>query len=145
MVGCVGLPGPRQKLIQAVCRVACDHAGENIAKPSVGLDAVELGGFDQRADNGPTVAATVTASEQMVLAAEGYRPNRTLDRIGVEFTPAVLEEAGEPLRAAECIAGGIRERAARGNENKLSFKLTAHGEQMRCGLRRLDDIRSAGG
>jgi hypothetical protein len=39
----------------------------------VGLDGIELGGFDEGTDDRPAAGAAVTAGEQVVLAAEGNR------------------------------------------------------------------------
>ena len=55
------LPGPGQQLVEAVDRVALDHALQHIAHVGEGLDAVHLGGLDQRTDHGPAVAAAVAA------------------------------------------------------------------------------------
>jgi hypothetical protein len=52
-------PGPRQQFIEAVDGMPVDHAREHIAQVGVGFDAVEFAGLDQRADDCPSIAATV--------------------------------------------------------------------------------------
>ena len=50
--------------------MCCKHVGEI----AIGLDIVELGGLDQRADCCPASAAIVGAGEEMILAAKGHHP-----------------------------------------------------------------------
>ena len=49
-------------------------AGEDIAEVGFGIEAVELGGFDERVDRGGALAAGIGAGEQLILAAEGHHP-----------------------------------------------------------------------
>jgi hypothetical protein len=58
----------------------------------VRVDAAELAVLDQRRDHRPVVAAFVRAGEQGILAIQGDRPDRPLDRVGVEIDAAVVEE-----------------------------------------------------
>ena len=67
-------PGPRQQFIETVDGMPVDHAREHIAQVSVGFDAVEFAGFDQRTDDRPPVTATVASGKEMVLAPERYCP-----------------------------------------------------------------------
>ena len=67
-------PGPRQQFIEAVDGMPVDHAREHVAQVGVGFDAVEFAGLDQRADDCPSIAATVTPGKEMVLAPECNRP-----------------------------------------------------------------------
>ena len=46
-----GAPGPRQELVEAIDGMSIDHALEHVDEVGVRLDAVELGGFDQGADD----------------------------------------------------------------------------------------------
>ena len=54
--------------------MAVDHFLQHITEVGEGLDIVELCGLDEGVDGGPTGAAAVRASKQMVLAAERYLP-----------------------------------------------------------------------
>ena len=63
-------PGPGQQFIEAVDGMPVDHAREHIAQVGVGFDAVEFAGLDQRADDCPSIAATVAPGKEMVLAPE---------------------------------------------------------------------------
>ena len=95
-----------------------DHAREHIAQVSVGFDAVEFAGFDQRTDDRPPVTATVASGKEMVLAPERHRADRTFDRIGIEFNAAVMQEAGQTFPARERIAdrlGQVLRPATRGS------------------------------
>ena len=61
------------------------------------LDAVHLGGLDQRGDAAPVPGTFIVAGEQRVLAREDQRPDAILDRIGVDLDPAVVEEQLQAL------------------------------------------------
>src|SRR3546814_11270242 len=64
------------EFVESVGRMALDHAGEHIAEPGIGFDAVELGGLDQRANHGPAMTAAVASGEQMVFPAERSEERR---------------------------------------------------------------------
>src|SRR5271166_1986050 len=53
--------------------MSVNHALEHVDEIGVRLDAIEFGGFDQRADDRPPLAAAVASRKQMVLAAERNR------------------------------------------------------------------------
>ena len=67
-------PGPGQQFVDAIDGVAIDHPGEHVAQVSVRFDTVQLAGFDQRAHDCPSIAATVAAGKEMILASERYQP-----------------------------------------------------------------------
>src|SRR3546814_19391193 len=100
------------EFVESVGRMALDHAGEHIAEPGIGFDAVELGGLDQRANHGPAMTAAVASGEQMVFPAECHRTDGAFDRLGVEFDADVVEEAGQAGPPSESIADGAIGRAA---------------------------------
>ena len=87
--------------------MSVDHALENISDIAIGFDVVKLGGLDQRCDRGPAVGTAVTASKQMVFATERHRPDRPLDRIGIELDTAIIKEPAKALPAHKCIADGL--------------------------------------
>ena len=68
-------PGPRQQFVEAVDGVTIHHSHEHVAQVSVGFDAVEFAGFDQRTDDRPPVTATVASGKEMVLAPERNYPS----------------------------------------------------------------------
>ena len=86
-----------------------DRALEHISDIGVWLDLIELRGFDQRYNRGPTLRAAIAAGEQMILAAERDRPDCPLDRIGVELDAAVIKEPGESGPAGKRIADRLGE------------------------------------
>src|SRR5580698_8831937 len=61
------LPGPRQEVVEPIDGMSVDHALEHVDEIGVWLEAVELGGFDQGADDRPTFAAAVAAGKEMIL------------------------------------------------------------------------------
>lgn len=48
--------------------MACDEAGEDVGEIGFGIDVVQLAGLDERAKDGPMLAAAVGAGEQCVLS-----------------------------------------------------------------------------
>ena len=68
------------------------HALEDVLEVGEWLDVVELCRGDERADGGPAGATAVRPGEQMVLAPERDRPDRTLDRVIVEVDTAIVQE-----------------------------------------------------
>jgi hypothetical protein len=59
-----GFPGPRQQRVEAVDGISVDHSGEHVSEIGVGFDAVQLAGFDQRADDCPAIPTAVAAGEE---------------------------------------------------------------------------------
>ena len=108
-----GFPCPRQQFIETVDRISGDHALEHVLQICIGFDAVELAGFNQRTQHGPSMTAAIAARKEMILPSESNRPNRALDGVGVQIDAAVVQEAGQtmparqrvPDRFGECAAG----------------------------------------
>src|SRR5229473_2911525 len=50
-------PSPRQQFVESVDGMSIDHAHEYVVQVSVGFDAVEFAGLDQRTDDCPTLSA----------------------------------------------------------------------------------------
>lgn len=105
-VSAVGLPVPRQEVIEAPSGVAGD-AGEDIGQPGLGIDVVELGGLDQRVDHRGSLAAAIRAAEQPGLPAKWHAAQRTFGGIVGEADSAVVEEADEGVPAAQHVVYGF--------------------------------------
>jgi hypothetical protein len=86
LLGCV----PRQELIDAGDLAVWD-VGERVSQPSLGIDAVELGGLDQGAGDGGGAAAGLRADEQIVFPSDRNRSHRPLGRVGVQLQNAMVE------------------------------------------------------
>ena len=84
--------------------MAVEHALQYAFQIGKGLDAAELGGFDQGAGSGPAGSAAIGAGEQVVLAVESDGPNGPLDGIVVDLDPAIVEEATQGRPAGESVA-----------------------------------------
>lgn len=78
--------------------------GDDVGEISLGLDAAELAGFDERGDDGPVLGAAVGAGEQGILAGEHDRPDGPLDGVGVDLDSAVVDEPAQPVPAGEDVA-----------------------------------------
>ena len=85
----------------------------------VGLDIVKLAGFNQRTQDGPSVAAAVAAGKEMILATERHWPDCALNRIGVQLDPAIMQEARRSVPARERVADRFSNRAAAWYKRKL--------------------------
>ena len=98
--------------------MAVDDACEHVGEIGLRIDAVQLAGLDQRGDHGPVLAAAIGAREESVLAIEGDRADRTLDGVGVDLDPAVVEEAREAVPVRERVADGLGELALLADEGE---------------------------
>ena len=115
-------PGPWQQFVDAIDGISFDHAREHVVEISVRLDAVQFAGFDQRADDCPSIAATIAPGKEMVLAAERHGADSTLYWIGVELDAAIVEEAGQTFPPRERVTDCLGQRAAAGHARKLGFQ-----------------------
>jgi hypothetical protein len=109
--------------------MAVGYALQNVLEVGIGFAVVEPGGRDQRADDGPAVGAAIRTGEQMVLAAEGLRPDRPLDCVGIELDPAVIQEAAEVVPPDQGIADriGLRGATRCSSASSQSFKKSTRG------------------
>lgn len=57
--------------------------------------------------------------EQCILPIEGYRPDGTLNGIGVDLDAAVINEAGQSIPLGECVADGFGELGLLADEGEL--------------------------
>lgn len=78
--------------------MAVDDLGDDVGNVCHRLDVVELGSFDERGAGRPVLSASIGTCEQRIFPIEGYRPDGTLDGVGVDLDAAVIDEAGEPQR-----------------------------------------------
>ena len=65
-----------------------------------GLDAVDLGGLDQRRDAAPGPSALVVPREERVFPVQGDRANEVLDGVGVDLDTSVMEEGLQSVPVA---------------------------------------------
>lgn len=113
--------------------MAADHALEDVLEVGVGLAVVELGGDDQRVDDGPSVGPTVGAGEQMVLPSQHDRPDGPRHGVGIELDPAIVEESAEVIPADQRIAEGVGERTAQRHPMHLGLQPKLQGVDQRLG------------
>jgi len=73
------------------------YAVEDIGKPFLRIDAVELGRLQQRKHGSGALTTAIGACKKPVLAAHSYAPEGALRRIVVDLQPAVVG-VGEQLR-----------------------------------------------
>lgn len=72
-------------------------AVENVGKPRLRVNAVELGGLDQRVHGGGAFAAAIRTGKEPVLPAQTDTSQCVLGGVVVDLEPAVLS-VGEELR-----------------------------------------------
>lgn len=75
----------------------------------MGIDGVELGGFDQGLGDGGGLAACLGADEEIILAAEGDGPYAAFGGVVVQFQDGVVEVGAQALRSGQRVADGGRE------------------------------------
>jgi hypothetical protein len=79
-----------------------------MARPSFGIDPVELGRTDQQVDGGGTFATGVSARKQIVAAADSYVTRGTLGGGVVDFDGAVVAVACQCRPQIERVQDGCR-------------------------------------
>jgi hypothetical protein len=87
-------PFPRQEFVDAIDRMIGD-AGENVGEPGLRVDAVELGGLDERIHHSGTVRPALRPGEQPRFPAEREAAQRPLGRVVRQADATILEESGE--------------------------------------------------
>jgi hypothetical protein len=74
-------------------------AAEQISQIGVEVEAIQLRGLDDGVDHRRTLAASVGAGEQPVLAPERQRPDRPLGSIvGISSRPSVVKRVSASQR-----------------------------------------------
>jgi hypothetical protein len=63
-------PSPRQELVEFLDGPAIDELGEDIGQIGLRVDAVKLGGLDQRCEAGPVDSTVVVAGEQAIFSIQ---------------------------------------------------------------------------
>lgn len=75
-----------------------------MGQPCERVDIVHAASLEQRRDRCPRPAAAVAAGEDCVLSDNGLGPDRAFDGVGVDFDPAIDDEALQGLAARDRIA-----------------------------------------
>jgi hypothetical protein len=68
------------------------------------------------------LATAVRSCEERVLAVEGNRSDGTLDDVGIDLDPAIIDEAQETVPAAQAITDRFGDRALPGDGRELCFE-----------------------
>jgi len=100
-------PRPRQQFVETVDRMSVDHAREHITQVSIGFDTVEFAGFNQRADDRPTMPPSLPA------------------RAPPDWCPAQCDHrarSASDFPSARARNGSFGKRAAAGHAGKLHFE-----------------------
>ena len=87
-------------------RVTVDDASDDVREVELRVDGVEFAGLDERGDRGPVPAAFVGACKERILAVQGDWFDRTLDDVGIDLDPSVVEEAAKTRPAANTNSRG---------------------------------------
>ena len=103
------------------------------AEPGVGVDAVELGGFDQGVGCGGGAAASLRADKQVVLAAKGRAAHGAFGWV-VDLQDAAIEAGTQPGQPHKGVANGAGEGALAGQAWELRGEPGLEVAQDRPGL-----------
>ena len=125
----LAFPIPRQQFVDPlrwVIREFCQHIG----KPGLGVDAVELAGFDQCIDGGGPMPSRVRACKSPIRPAEGHTPDSALGGIIAKAYAPIIKEAGE---------GGPTAQALGDRLGDLAFRRDAIALIAQPGLKRLNE------
>src|SRR5439155_27091682 len=109
--------------------------GQYVGDIGLRVDAVQLAGLDQRGQAGPVLGTGVVAGEECIFAIESNRSHRTLDRVGVDLDPAVLEKAFKPVPVIEAVADGAGNRRFGGGALELRLQPALQLDDQRLAFR----------
>jgi len=87
---------PGQQLVDAI-DFMFSNAAEDIGKPSLWIDVVELGCLDQRIGSRRRPATRFRPREKPIFSAEGYAPHTPFCRIVVDGQATILEIGAQSL------------------------------------------------
>ena len=104
---------------------------ESGLEPCVGLDAVQLGGLDERRDARPCGSAFIMPGEQRVFAIQGNGPGEILRGIAVHLDAPVGEEELEAVPVAGDIGELLAEPGLGRDAGALLLQLFADGFDQR--------------
>src|SRR5262249_33891686 len=108
---------------------------ENVGKPVLGTDAIELTRLNQRSQQCPILGTLVATSEQGILGIELDRPHRTLDCVCVHFDAPVVKVERQAVPMTERIAQSSGRLALLREVAKLCLKPLFQGYGQRLGMR----------
>ena len=97
---------PGKQFIEAVDLVIRD-AAKNVSEPSLRIDAVEFGGFDQTIGDGRRLSTALGSHEEIIFPAQTDGSHGSLSRIVVELQKAVIEPWSQLLHSNQGIADGL--------------------------------------
>src|SRR5262249_7144496 len=126
---------PGEQLIQSCRRPTIDELREDVSKPVLGTDAIELARLNQRSQQCPILGTLVAPREQGVLGIELDRPHRTLDRVGVHFDAPVIKVERQTVPMTQRIAQSLRRLTLLREVTKLCLKPLLQGCGQRPGTR----------
>jgi len=89
-----GAPVPGQEFGNLLYRMI-RQAREDVGKPSLRIDVVELGGFDEGIGCGGALAANIGPGERIIFPAQGKGTNATLGGVVADLQGALIEVARE--------------------------------------------------
>jgi hypothetical protein len=61
-------PAPGHELINARLRPTIDETGQHIGEVDLGIDLIQLAGFDKRRDPGPVCRTLIAAAEETIFS-----------------------------------------------------------------------------
>ena len=124
---------PRQQVGDLPSGMVGD-TGENVGEVELRVEAVKLGGFDQRVHGGGTVTAGIGTDEEIILTTDCDTAQRALGGIVVKSQSSVVEATAECEAATAHVAEGG---GKLGFAGELSYGLVRPG-----GKRRRDRLRA---
>lgn len=98
---------PRHELVDAACGPAIDELRQDICKPSLRIDAVELARLKERRNDRPVFGPPIVAGEEAILAVKSNRAHGALHAIGVDLDAAIVQKTDESVPMVEPIPDRI--------------------------------------
>ncbi|MCP4317129.1 MAG: ComEC family competence protein [Hyphomicrobiales bacterium] len=118
---CLGSVTPRHELVQFGDLVICDLS-KDPCEPSLRIDAVELGGFDQGEGDCYGFAAALRTGKHPILTAKGNRHHGSLGGIVIEFQKSVFQIGPQTLHPCQGITDSLGQRRLAGYFGQLRMQ-----------------------
>lgn len=115
--------------------MAVRDGGQCFAQVGVGIDGVQLAGFNERGHARPGASALIVTCEQRILTIEGYGSDGVFDRVGVHFDAAICQEDLQPVPVAVDVAELLAEAGLGGDAAALMGQPETEVGDQRGGLR----------
>ena len=103
-----------------------DDAFQHVGQPGQRFDVVQLRCLDQAGDDGPMPPTTIGPSKKGIFSAKSHRAHRSLDRVGVQLQPAIIDEQNQAFPMVQRVSDCLRQGRTTGDTRELGGEPCVH-------------------